>query len=91
MAMALSWQSRLILAVISVLVFVMNIDYTAVNLALVPISEEIAGDLNTLQWLLSAYVLVWAAFVVPGGRLADLHGKKKILILGLVLILPRLF
>jgi len=56
--MALSWQSRLILAVISVLVFVMNIDYTAVNLALVPISEEIAGDLNTLQWLLSAYVLV---------------------------------
>ncbi len=87
MAMALSWQSRLILAVISVLVFVMNIDYTAVNLALVPISEEIAGDLNTLQWLLSAYVLVWAAFVVPGGRLADLHGKKKILILGLALFM----
>lgn len=87
MSMMLSWHSRLILAVISVLVFVMNIDYTAVNLALVPISEEIAGDLNTLQWLLSAYVLVWAAFVVPGGRLADLHGKKTILIIGLVLFM----
>lgn len=85
--MTLSWQSRLILAVISILVFVMNIDYTAVNLALVPISEEIMGDLNTLQWLLSGYVLVWAAFVVPGGRLADLHGKKTILIIGLVLFM----
>lgn len=87
MLMTLSWQPRLILAVISILVFVMNIDYTAVNLALVPISEEITGDLNVLQWLLSGYVLVWAAFVVPGGRLADLHGKKTILIIGLVLFM----
>lgn len=83
----LPWQSWLILLMIGVLVFIMNIDYTAVNLALLPISEEISGDLNTLQWLLSGYVLIWAAFVIPGGRLADLYGKKNILIIGLVVFM----
>lgn len=87
MQSTLSWQSWLILLTIDVLVFIMNIDYTAVNLALLPISEDISGDLHTLQWLLSGYVLIWAAFVIPGGRLADLYGKKTILIIGLTVFM----
>lgn len=66
-----------------ILIFLLNIDYTAVNMTLVPISKELNIDLNILQWLLSAYVLIWGALVVPCGRLADLYGKKKMYLIGL--------
>jgi MFS family permease len=58
-----------------------------VNLALLPISEEIECDLNNLQWLLSGYVLTWSAVVVPAGRLADLYGRKNVLISGLIIFM----
>ncbi len=72
-----------LLLAISVLVFLLNIDYTSVNLALLPISEDIAAPLSSLQWLISGYVLVWAALVLPSGRFADLYGKKNALFGGI--------
>lgn len=80
-------RSWIVLIAIGVLIFLINIDYTAVNLTFVPIAEEINTDLNSLQWLLSAYVLVWAALVIPAGRMADLFGKRRCLISGLVIFL----
>jgi EmrB/QacA subfamily drug resistance transporter len=80
-------RSWIVLGAIGILIFLMNIDYTAVNLTLVPISEEINVDLNSLQWLLSGYVLVWAAFVIPAGRFADIYGKQKALITGLLIFM----
>ena len=84
---SISFQSWLVLIAVGILVFLINIDYTAVNLTLVPISEEINAGLKALQWLLSGYVLVWAAFVVLAGRLADLYGKRNSLIAGLLIFL----
>lgn len=84
---AISLRDWLVLISVGTLVFLMNIDYTAVNLTLVPISEEISADLNSLQWLLSGYVLTWAAFVVPAGRIADIYGKRNTLIFGLFLFM----
>jgi len=83
----MSLRSWIVLFAIGILIFLINIDYTAVNLTLVPIAEEINGDLNSLQWLLSAYVLVWAALVVPAGRFADLYGQRKSLIAGLLIFM----
>jgi MFS family permease len=76
-------QAWFIVAAISILICLTNIDYTAVNLALVSISDHVDADLNTLQWLLSAYVLTWAAFVIPGSKLADIYGRRNMLILGI--------
>ncbi len=76
-----------LLLAISILVFLLNVDYTSVNLALLPISEEISVNLSSLQWLISGYVLVWAALVLPGGRLADLYGKKNALFGGILIFL----
>jgi EmrB/QacA subfamily drug resistance transporter len=83
----LNFHSWVMLFAIGLLIFLMNIDYTAVNLALVPISEEIDGDLNILQWLLSGYVLIWAALVVPAGRFADIYGKRFSLNLGICIFM----
>lgn len=80
-------RSWIVLSAIGLLIFLVNIDYTAVNLTLVKISEEINADLNSLQWLLSAYVLVWAAFVIPAGRVADLYGKRNTLVAGLTIFM----
>ncbi len=77
----------LLLFTICLLVFLMNIDYTAVNQALLPIADEIKVNLNDLQWLLSGYVLVWGALVVPAGRMADIFGKKISLIIGMLLFM----
>lgn len=77
----------LVLSAVAILVFLLNIDYTSVNLALVAISEEVPADLNSFQWLLSGYVLAWAALVVPAGRLADLYGKRTTLLGGIVIFL----
>lgn len=83
----ISLHSWMVLLSIGILLFLINIDYTAVNLTLVPISEEIDTDLSSLQWLLSAYVLVWAALVIPAGRVADFYGKHHTLIAGLLLFM----
>ncbi|MBS0271929.1 MAG: MFS transporter [Proteobacteria bacterium] len=83
----ISLHAWMVLISVGVLIFLLNIDYTAVNLTLVPIAEEINADLNSLQWLLSSYVLVWAAFVIPAGRLADFYGKRNALIAGLILFM----
>lgn len=83
----ISLRSWIVLIAIGVLIFLINIDYTAVNLTFVPIAAEIDTDLNSLQWLLSAYVLVWGALVIPAGRMADLYGKRRCLIMGLLLFL----
>lgn len=80
-------RSWIVLISIGILLFLTNIDYTAVNLTLVPIAEELGADLNSLQWLLSAYVLIWAALVIPAGRIADLYGKHNTLIIGLLLFM----
>lgn len=80
-------RTWLVLIAAGILVFLMNIDYTAVNLTLVPISIELNEDLNNLQWLLSGYVLIWAAFVIPAGRIADIYGKRNTLIGGLILFI----
>lgn len=83
----LNFHSWIMLFTIGLLIFLMNIDYTAINLALIPIAEETKGELNVLQWLLSGYVLIWAALVVPAGRFADIYGKKFSLNLGVAIFI----
>jgi EmrB/QacA subfamily drug resistance transporter len=80
-----AWRPWALLSAMSILVVLINIDYTAVNIALIPISHELEANLNTLQWLLSGYILTWAAAVVAAGQLADIFGKRRTLLLGLLL------
>ena len=49
----------ILLTALSTMIFIINVDYTAVKLALIPISRDLHSNLNTIQWILSAYVLAW--------------------------------
>ena len=74
-----------LLIAVTLFMVMINIDYTAVNLALVTISHALNSNLNTMQWLLSAYTLAWAAVIIPAGKLSDIYGRKCLALIGLVL------
>lgn len=56
---------------------------SSVNIALPSIGREFRADAVTLGWVATAYLLAAAVFLVPFGRLADIHGRKKVFLLGI--------
>ncbi len=60
----------------------MNIDMTAVNLALAPIAVDLHLDIVSVQWIISAYLIGGASMVMLGGLLGDMYGHKKIFLMG---------
>ena len=74
---------RLILAATAVALFCVNLDLFALNLALPRMARSFAVSTGDLQWVVSAYLLVFGAMLVFGGRLGDIFGRRKILLVGL--------
>lgn len=60
------------------------LDGTVVNAALPAIASEFDADLAALQWVINAYLLTLGSFLVIGGSLGDLFGRKRVLLVGLV-------
>jgi EmrB/QacA subfamily drug resistance transporter len=65
--------------------FMANVDSTAVAVALPTMAREFDVGLDSLQWVLSAYLLAITAILPVFGRLADMVGRKRILNIGLAL------
>jgi len=62
-----------------------SLDLFVVNLAFPAIRDSFTGVTNqSLSWVISAYSIAFAAFLVPCGRIADIYGRKRIFKLGLV-------
>ena len=62
--------------------FLVNLDFFAVQVALPDMSADLNTDVANLQWVISGYMLSLAAFLIVAGRLADLLGRKTWLIIG---------
>ncbi len=58
---------------------------SSVNIALPTIGREFLMDAVSLSWVATAYLLAAAVFLVPFGRLADIHGRKKIFASGVMI------
>src|SRR5215213_6810817 len=75
-----------VLLVVSAAVFVASLDLFIVNIAVPSIQADYPGEsLGAISWILNAYAIVFAALLVPAGRLADLYGRKRGFLAGLVL------
>ncbi len=73
-----------VLAVASLGVALALLDATIVNIAFPDIRADFTGtDLDALSWVLNAYNIVFAAFLIPAGRIADLLGRKKLFWIGM--------
>ncbi|HSD56116.1 MAG TPA: MFS transporter, partial [Candidatus Saccharimonadales bacterium] len=76
----------LALAVLAAAQFMVVLDATIVNVALPAIQKALGftGD-SQLQWVVTAYALVFGGFLLLGGRLADLFGRRKLFLAGVAL------
>ena len=74
-----------ILAVLAAVAFMAQLDLFIVNIAVPAMSRSFPGaSLGDLSWVLNAYAIVFAALLVPAGRLADHFGRRRFLLWGVV-------
>jgi EmrB/QacA subfamily drug resistance transporter len=71
-----------ILAVLGAVAFMAQLDLFIVNIAVPAIGHSFGGGLSGLSWVLNAYAIVFAALLVPAGRLADHFGRRRFLLVG---------
>ena len=75
-----------VLAIASLGAAVAFVDATIVNIAFPNIAESFKGtSIQSLSWILNAYNIVFAAFLVAAGRIADLLGRRRVFVFGLEL------
>lgn len=82
--MAMMEPKKIALLIAVLAGFLTPFDLSSVNIALPTIASEFSMDAVTLGWVATAYLLASAVFLVPFGRMADIHGRKKIFSAGLV-------
>jgi EmrB/QacA subfamily drug resistance transporter len=64
--------------------FMMMLDNTVVNVALPSIQRDLHASLSALEWTINAYTLTLAVFMVTGGRLGDIFGRRRLFLIGVV-------
>jgi EmrB/QacA subfamily drug resistance transporter len=74
-----------VLGVLCLAVFAINVDTTIVNVALPTLVRQLGASTSSLQWIVDAYNLAFAALVLAAGSLSDRFGRKRALILGLAI------
>jgi EmrB/QacA subfamily drug resistance transporter len=73
------------LALLGAVQFMVVLDIAIVNVALPSIQTDLGFSQANLQWVISAYALVFGGFLLLGGRTADLLGRRRIFMAGLIL------
>jgi EmrB/QacA subfamily drug resistance transporter len=71
------------LIAVCVAIFMLLLDITVVNVALPAIQRSLHSSFQDLQWVVDAYALTLAAFLLTGGALADLFGRRRLFTIGL--------
>src|SRR5213078_4305930 len=75
----------LVLAVVGTAFFMTILDVAIVNVAIPSIQRDLHIGESTVQWVLTAYAITFGGFLLLGGRMADLLGRRLIFIVGLIL------
>ncbi len=73
------------LAAVSLGLFMIMLDNTVVNVALPSIQHDLGLSLSELEWVVAGYALTFAAFMLTGGKLADLLGRRLMFVAGLAI------
>jgi len=76
--------AALAMTVICAAQFVLQLDFSIVNVALPTIQRELHMAAAQLQWIVTGYALTFGSLLLAGGRLADLLGRRRLLAAGLV-------
>jgi EmrB/QacA subfamily drug resistance transporter len=74
----------LIFALLAVAQFMVVLDVSIVNVALPSIKAALGFSNSSLQWIITAYALAFGGFLLLGGRAADLFGRRKMVLTGMI-------
>jgi DHA2 family methylenomycin A resistance protein-like MFS transporter len=77
-------RRALVLVMVTVGYFLVLLDLTVVNVALPTIGGHLGASVSDQQWVIDAYTITLASLLLTGGKLGDLYGKKRVLIIGMV-------
>jgi EmrB/QacA subfamily drug resistance transporter len=72
------------LAAVAFGLFMIMLDNTVVNVALPAIERDLHISISELEWVVTAYALTFAALLITGGKLADMFGRRRLFMIGLV-------
>ena len=65
--------------------FMIMLDNTVVNVALPSIAEDLGVSISQLEWVVNGYALTFGVLLLTGGKLADMLGRRRIFIVGLII------
>ena len=85
-APALTGRERLTLVVLLTASFTLAIDFSILNVALPTIGADLGFGLDHLQWIATSFALCSAGFTLLFGRIADLFGRRRLFLLGMLLL-----
>ncbi|MDT0464359.1 MFS transporter [Streptomyces gibsoniae] len=71
------------LAIVMTAAFMDLVDVTIVNIAIPSIQRDEGASFSQIQWITAGYALAFAAGLITGGRLGDIHGRKRLFLIGI--------
>jgi EmrB/QacA subfamily drug resistance transporter len=71
----------------NLMLLMLALDITIVNLALPAIAHTFNATMSTLEWVINAYIVTFAMLLVTGGRLGDIFGHRRVLVIGLTIFI----
>ncbi|MEV6739425.1 MFS transporter [Streptomyces sp. NPDC051104] len=71
------------LAIVMTAAFMDLVDVTIVNIAIPSIQRDAGASFSQIQWITAGYALAFAAGLITGGRLGDIHGRKRLFLIGI--------
>lgn len=72
------------LVILSLALTIIILDTTILNVSLKPIIIDLKADIKGIQWVITAYSLMLAAFTIVGGRFGDFFGRKRMFVMGAI-------
>lgn len=78
-------SKSLVLVIAGISSFLVPFTSSSINIALPSIDRELSLTAVALSWVATAYLLAAAMFLVPFGRIADIHGRKRIFLVGIII------
>src|SRR5215467_12347035 len=82
---AFSRAETLVIGACAISILIVQMDWFALNLAIPAIAREFRMASTDLHWVVSGYMIAIGALMVTGGRLADIFGRRRIIVWGLAI------
>ncbi|MCP4329324.1 MAG: MFS transporter [Alphaproteobacteria bacterium] len=80
-------DTKLTITTLMIAALTIGTDFTGVLLLVTPIERDFSVDITTTQWVLNIYALTFGIFIVSGGRLGDIYGHRRQILVGLTIFL----